>query len=374
MELEAQLGLTKTVFRVIDFLNWQRHGHLELRPPFQRESVWSQKAKSFFIDTIIRGYPIPIVFLQDRTDLRTGEATRRVIDGQQRLRTVLAFVDPGCLGDDLRDEDHFLISRAHNPSLAGKRFAELSDNIQERILNFEFSVHILPSTTPTAVLLEIFARMNATGVKANEQELRNARYHGEFKQFCYRYAYEHTDQWLKWRLFDRKQLARMKEVEFTSELVLALLNGPGGKSQVAIDRAYKTYDDAFPHADEARRHLDSVIEQIEGAFSASLNARYGRSLASTPYRTQGWFYPLFVVIHRALFGSMTIGGSTKKPKRLNPARLRQVLEERAHQLTGQLESGEIEPGLLKALRGAATDRQSRQTRIEFLMQGKGFGD
>ncbi len=43
--MEDTLHITKTTFRVADFLAWQRHSALDLRPPFQRGSVWSTKAK-----------------------------------------------------------------------------------------------------------------------------------------------------------------------------------------------------------------------------------------------------------------------------------------------------------------------------------------
>ena len=295
MDLEDQLGVTRTVFRVVEFLSWQRHGHLALRPPFQRGDVWSEKAKSFFIDTIIRGYPVPIVFLQDETDLNTGEAIRRVIDGQQRLRTVLGFVDPSSL-PDLTERNEFVIQRTHNKDLGGKGFRQLPDAVKDRILNFEFSVHILPSATPTSVLLEVFARMNATGVKVNDQELRNARFHGELKQFVYEYAYQHVDRWLDWGVFSRSQVARMSDVEFTSELILALVKGPAGKSQTVLDDLYRGNDETFEAGNQIKLHLDAVFDLIDHAFDAKNNSEHGYGITKTPFHTQGWFYPMFVVL------------------------------------------------------------------------------
>ncbi len=99
MDTAKPLNITRTTYRVVDFLSWQRRGNLELRPPFQRGSVWSAKAKSFFIDSLVKGYPVPLLFIQDKTDPKTYEPQRLVVDGQQRLRTVLAFVDSGSLKD-----------------------------------------------------------------------------------------------------------------------------------------------------------------------------------------------------------------------------------------------------------------------------------
>ena len=53
--------VTKTVFKVGDFVSWAQTGQLDLRPHFQRRPVWKSGAKSYLVDTVIRGLPIPIV-------------------------------------------------------------------------------------------------------------------------------------------------------------------------------------------------------------------------------------------------------------------------------------------------------------------------
>ena len=84
--------INKTVFKVSDFLSWQKAGNLDLTPPFQRRSVWKKGAKSYLIDTIIRGLPIPIIFIRDKqSDEFSLEPLREVVDGQQRLRTLISF-------------------------------------------------------------------------------------------------------------------------------------------------------------------------------------------------------------------------------------------------------------------------------------------
>src|SRR5690348_4466125 len=103
------MNITRTMYKVSDFLSWQRSGQLDLRPPFQRGSVWSKRAKSYFIDTLLRGFAVPIIFLQDETDPKTYEIKRLVVDGQQRLRTVLAYVDHSCLSDAEESDDFAIL-------------------------------------------------------------------------------------------------------------------------------------------------------------------------------------------------------------------------------------------------------------------------
>lgn len=68
MSAYTTIDVTRTLFPVADFLASQRSGALELRPPFQRGSVWKPNARSFFVDTVVRGYPVPTILLQDDLD------------------------------------------------------------------------------------------------------------------------------------------------------------------------------------------------------------------------------------------------------------------------------------------------------------------
>ncbi|MCX5783137.1 MAG: DUF262 domain-containing protein, partial [Elusimicrobia bacterium] len=69
---------TKTLYKISDFISWQTSKNLSLSPSFQRRSVWKESAKSYLIDTIVRGLPIPIIFLREKTDPNTLETKREV--------------------------------------------------------------------------------------------------------------------------------------------------------------------------------------------------------------------------------------------------------------------------------------------------------
>src|SRR5258708_35858927 len=128
------IDITRTLYKVSDFLSWQKAGTLELSPVFQRRSVWSPGAKAYFIDTVARGLPVPIVFVRERTDLSTLESKREIVDGQQRLRTILGYVEPSCLKDYDPSRDAFQINAALNDELADKHFSQLAPDIQQRII------------------------------------------------------------------------------------------------------------------------------------------------------------------------------------------------------------------------------------------------
>lgn len=74
-------------------------------------------------------------------------------------------------------------------------------------------------------ILDIFARLNSYGVKLNPQELINAKYFGSYKQFIYELGYEYTTFWELNYIFTTAHMLRMKEAEFVSELMAAVLGG-----------------------------------------------------------------------------------------------------------------------------------------------------
>ncbi len=72
---------------------WDLHTRslLELDPPYQRRSVWSQNYKDYFIDTVLNNYPCPAIFLFRDTSSE-GVSKYGVVDGKQRLTTMIEFV------------------------------------------------------------------------------------------------------------------------------------------------------------------------------------------------------------------------------------------------------------------------------------------
>ena len=105
---------------------------LDLTPEFQRRDVWSDKARSFLIDTIIRGKPIPKIYIRSVDNPDTKKIRYEVVDGQQRLTTVLSFLSDG-----------FAIKKIHNSDFGGKYFSQLMESIQKDILYYEFTCDYL---------------------------------------------------------------------------------------------------------------------------------------------------------------------------------------------------------------------------------------
>jgi hypothetical protein len=338
-------------------VSWYKNGTLVLNPEFQRRSVWKLGTKSFFIDSVVKGLPIPIVFLRDKgVDLKTYEPTREVIDGQQRLRTVFAYIDPTLLADFDPGRDDFTVRKTHNADLAGRRFKDLDPDLQRRILEYQFNVHVLPSDVDDRDVIQIFRRMNSTNYALNAQELRNAEFFGELKSSVYQLAAEQLHRWRKWKTFTPDAIARMLEVELTSELLLLMLKGEiTGRNQKVITHAYEERDgdDKFPERVEVENRFSSVMDSIDD--------KLGEEMSESPFGQRSLFYGFFAHFYDLSYG---LDSSLKKklqPKTIPPDRIAWVklAGERIRNMTASKE-------VLDATTRRATNPKERKLVFNYL--------
>lgn len=348
----ASAHITRTIFRVADFLSWQRSGQLKLSPAFQRRSVWSSSQKSYLIDTVVRGLPIPIVFVRDSIDLETRSTVRDVVDGQQRLRTLLSFIDPSALPDFDDDRDRFTVRSIHNSEIAGKPFGRLPKAIQTDILGYEISTHVLPLSFEDRDVLQVFARMNSTGLKLNPQELRNAQYAGTFKTLAYELSTEQLDRWRRWEIFSEDQIARMREVDLSSDLLINMVFGLTGKSQSRIDKFYADNDTDWPGAESYAHRFRHTMESIDKLLREQFDG--------SAWSSEVNFFTLFAVIYDLEWGlgSPPENRKARKLPSSSSVKIREIGE--------QLGAGSVPAKVLDAMQRASADLGRRRTRFEFV--------
>lgn len=274
-------------------------------------------AKSFLIDTIIKGYPIPIIFIREKqTDVFKLEPIRDIVDGQQRLRTLIAFIMPSSLKNYDPEKDDFKISRSHNRQLANKKFEDLDRDLKQRILDYQFSVNVLPADVEDRDIYQIFSRMNSTGLKLNHQEIRNSEYFGEFKTSVYDSALKYLSEWKKWKVFTDDNISRMDEAELSSEFYSYMLKGISSKSQNAIDKLYEDYDEFFNEREIIEQRFETVLDTIDDNF--------GNIISQTPYSKKTLFYILFIIVYDILYGTDT-KLATKKHSKITVAQVNSLI-------------------------------------------------
>jgi len=214
------------------FLDLHTNGQLDLNPSYQRRSVWSPKDRRFFLDTIFRGYPSPSIFLNKQVD--NGKTIYSVVDGKQRLETILRFA-----------QNKIAIDKGFGDTrLAGKKWKIIKsdETLARRFWDYVLPVEFTNIIKDTTLVNEIFDRLNRNSRKLVEQELRHAKYDGWLISFME--SESDSSGWKELGVVTTARARRMKDVQFLSELLIVLLkNEVGGFDQDEITEYYAKYDD-----------------------------------------------------------------------------------------------------------------------------------
>lgn len=343
-------------YSINDFLEWHNNKQLELNPKFQRRSVWTDTARSFLMDTIVRGLPIPKVFIRQKINITTRSSIREVVDGQQRLRTILSFL-----------QDGFMISKKHNPQYGGYYFSQLSEvdeDIQAAILNYEISVDLLVNM-PDPEVLDVFSRLNSYSVVLNEQEKINANHFGPFKLLADTLSKEFYSFWIDNGILTEQKCLRMDDVSLTADLLIAMCEGIKEKKKI------KTYYDQFEEV------FSFDVEQLKERFRCTIdliNALFDSGLKQTEFRRVHIFYTLFTSLYHIQYGIPGIesAGVVIDPSNsVQIARISHSLERigyifQADDETKKTFSNE-ELRFLEDSRRATTDASKRISRTKFIV-------
>lgn len=336
------------VYSVNDYREWNERGQLVLSPRFQRREVWSETARSYLMDTIVRGKPIPKIFLRQRIDPTTGQSIREVVDGQQRLRTILAFISDG-----------LLIRRTHNREFGGMYFSQLPEEIRLNVLNYELSTDLLINVSDSEVL-DIFGRLNSHAVVLNEQEKINASHFGPFKRLADDLAHDYFEYWVSNGILRDAQVIRMQDVSFTADLLIAMTAGIQSKKR--IKSFYAAYEDGFP-AD-----LDETADRFRRTI-AELYVLFPDGFTRSEFRRIHLHYSLFTTVYHLLYGIPGMDFAGPSWAELNTVEVRLRLDH-VESVFAAEDAALLAPAdrqFLNDSRRATTDEAVRERRTRYLL-------
>ncbi|KLU69353.1 MAG: hypothetical protein RHS_4822 [Robinsoniella sp. RHS] len=183
---------------------------------YQRNLVWNLDKRRFLIDSIFKNFPIPPIFLRMYIDEDTGTTKYDVIDGKQRLSTIIEFIE-----GKISLPDDFGSGVLGNDELNGVSFKDLEryPEYKKRFWRYKIPI-IYIDIKDNLVIKEIFDRLNRNGEPLTYQELRHAKYHKENFYILVEKMAE-LEFWKK-RL-ENLEINRMEDKEFISELLFLML-------------------------------------------------------------------------------------------------------------------------------------------------------
>lgn len=229
--------------KVREIITLVKSGKLLPRPEFQRRLVWKIEDKNHFLDSVLNGFPFPEIYVADGdVDLDTGEGTQLLVDGLQRVSTLVQYFSG--------DEDLKLTTVP--------LYKSLSDSQKSDFLQYDVAVRDLGAIN-SDLIVEVFRRINATSYSLTDMEVNNAVYRGKFKEFCEQLSLHSI--FTENRVFSALDYRRMGDLRFTIQIVATVITGYFNRDDLFEDFLSR-YNDEFPQAGEILYELTNVFDFI----------------------------------------------------------------------------------------------------------------
>ena len=329
MEYEVSL-------QTISWFNGRRSdATLEISPKWQRRAVWMEKERSELISTICSKLPFPEVYIQVVTDPKTGLQRHVVVDGQQRITSILMFIDNE-------------VSLPENDPWFGKYFKDFDATEREKFWDYKIVVRNLRKTND-AEIRDLFERLNTNNYSLTDQEIRNAKYQGAFKKLAERLADNSIFQEIG--LFSARDIRRMLDIEFVSELLVLEIGGISNKKDL-LDDYYYRYEEELPSEKDYETRFMSAISLIW-----SISNEINRPL----FKAKTHFFTLFgcalkyIEVAKKFTFTKPVEVMTEITVFLNSVRVKE-----------KRDMTELEREYFESYQRAATDKSRREKRQEIL--------
>lgn len=179
-------------------------------PKYQRNFVWTVKQASMFIESLMLGLPIPtLMFIVDET-------CNFIIDGQQRIKSILYFIGAIKSEEVSEKEQKFINFKLQglpdDSPWENKSFIDFSPKDRKKLLDTSLNVTYitLKNHEDPRAIFYIFERLNKNGTILTPQEIRNCIYAGSFNDLLI-----NLNQYSNWRKFltNDSDTYRQKDVE-----------------------------------------------------------------------------------------------------------------------------------------------------------------
>ena len=265
-----------------DFVGLFERNQLNLTPGFQRDSVWKPNDRRKLIESIFQNYPIPSVFLYKHVN-DDGKLVYDVIDGKQRLETILMFQGLGCFRGK-----RFSVSVPIEPhDVAEWDWRKIQSNGYEHLL-MGYKIQTVEIEGELSEIIDLFVRINSTGKSLTSAEKRHARYFSSAFLLKAEELARKNKNYLS-KILSSGQISRMKHVELVSELLASIY------SDGLIDKK-KAVDKIVGGDSVDKRSLERCANQFTRVLNLVKNIL--PEIAATRFAKVVDFYSLFMLVYK----------------------------------------------------------------------------
>lgn len=242
---------------ILNIFNEIKSGTMNLAPDFQRKLVWNDLHKENFIDTILRGFPFPEIYIADGDIDVDNPSTviKLVVDGQQRLSTIVQYID----GDE-------------NWKLKNiSPFSELSREVKEKFFYYKVVVRNLGHLKEEDIK-EVFKKINSVNYALNAIEITNALYDGEFIKTANMILDKNKEIIKRLEIFSISEKSRMRDLEFILTL-MSIVEEKGYFTTTQRNEFYiKEYNDEYKNKDNMIKIFNDIFELLNDSVEDSYSS------------------------------------------------------------------------------------------------------
>ncbi len=276
-----------------------RNKQVNLDPGFQRKSVWTPLDRRRLVQSIASDYPLPNIFLYRRSS--KGKTIYDVIDGKQRLETVLMYLGIG----RFKREQFAVRLNLDNDGMCWWDWRDIKKWASDLRHRFEcFQIQTVEVSGEFRDIVDLFVRINSTGKRLTSGEKRHAKFYDSRFLLEADKLVRRFERYLQSnRILSPGQLDRMKGTELFSELLMSIKQEGLINKKTALDRAIG--NDSIN---------GNTLARIVREFTATLGLikKMFPDLKQTRFRNTAEFYSLFMLVWEMNHAKMVL-----KDKRRN---------------------------------------------------------
>ena len=243
----------ETVRKVIGQFNDEQ---LIIDTSYQRRKVWLLPDKVRLIETILLDLVMPEVFFWPaETDPETGNSITHIVDGQQRITSIIEFIN-----NEFSLTEKHLLDENIKKRCGNKIFSELDDEDKIRLWDYKVSIVVIDRTFDKNSIKQLFFRLNLTNYSLNAQEKLNSKdsAFGDASE-----ALSKLDFWKGSRVFSSADARRMQDVRYCCSIYIlaneGIVDQTGDKK---INDYYTDYADVFDNDKTLYTKIESAMDII----------------------------------------------------------------------------------------------------------------
>lgn len=286
---------------IADLRDKFKNSQIDLDPPYQRKPAWKRKQRLLLLSSLFNGIPIPAIILHKHFNLRKKKDVYDVLDGKQRIETILHFIEQSFIENE--DYLHVEFVNPHSEKKDRLSFDDLRlkkvnkdyENILEKFWSYELPIieyegDLYDFFGRNVASKEVFVRINSTGSPLKKHEIRHARYAGLFFELGSELERIYKNLFTnKWKITSKSDIDRYVMHEYILELCTAIYFENYSDKRKKLDEMLSSHQWYKSEINLIRKTFDSIMSWIKEIFPKD-------TIRTTRFKNKSDFYSLFVVL------------------------------------------------------------------------------